>query len=216
MRLTKYGHACVTLTKDDSTLVIDPGGLTPERDALTDADAVLVTHEHFDHFAEERLRQAAADNRRLTVWTCRPVAESLDDLGDRVRVVGDGDAVTVAGFDVEVHGELHEVVHPDVPPVPNIGFLVDVAVFHPGDAFTVPGRPVPTLLVPTSAPWLKLVDVIGYLREVAPGRAYSVHDGLLNDAGLGLVDSQLAGEGERAHADFRRLRPGERVDLDPA
>lgn len=215
MRLTKLGHACVRLRKGDATLVVDPGALTPEQDALSDADAVLVTHEHFDHFDAARLRRAAAENPRLTVWTCREVAGVLDDLGSRVRVVGNGDAVTVAGFEVQVYGEQHAVIHPDLPVVANVGFLVDGEVFHPGDAFTVPDRPVPTLLVPTSAPWLKISEVIDYLREVAPERAYSVHDGILNEAGLGLVDGQLGREGERAGADFRRLPPGESVELTP-
>ena len=213
MRLTKLGHACVRLRKDDTTLVIDPGGLTPEQDAIDGAAAVLITHEHFDHLDAARLRRAAADNPALTIWTCREVADLLDDLGDRVRVVGHGDAVTVAGFEVEVHGRTHAVIHPDFPPVANVGFFVDGTVFHPGDAFTVPGRPVPALLAPTNAPWLKVSEVIDYLREVAPERAYSVHDGLLNDAGLGLVDAQLGREGERAGAEFRRLTPGESVDL---
>lgn len=51
-----------------------------------------------------------------------------------MHVVGAGDALTVAGFDVQVHGEWHAVIHPDVPRMPNVGFLVDGLVFHPGDA----------------------------------------------------------------------------------
>jgi L-ascorbate metabolism protein UlaG (beta-lactamase superfamily) len=213
MRLTKLGHSCVRLQKDDRTLVIDPGGLTPEGDALAGADAVLITHEHFDHYQAERLRQALTDDPRLTVYTCRAVAGELDDLGDRVRTVGDGDSLAIAGFDVAVAGQKHEVVHPDVPPVENIGFLIDGEVFHPGDAFTV--LEAPTLLVPGQAPWMKAPEMIEYLRAVAPRRAFAVHDGLLNDFGLGLLDNQLAGEGKRQDAEFRRLQPGESVELIP-
>jgi L-ascorbate metabolism protein UlaG (beta-lactamase superfamily) len=213
MRLTKLGHACVRLRKDDRTLVIDPGSLTPEEDVFEGADAVLITHEHFDHFEGERLRKAMAEDPRLEVWTCRAVAEGLADLGGRVHVTGHGDAVTVAGFELHVYGEKHEVVHPDVPPVANIGFLVDGEVFHPGDAFTVPGVEVPTLCLPTNAPWMKVTDMYAYLREITPARAYSIHDGLLNDVGLKLVDSQLGGEAERSGADVRRLKPGESVEF---
>ncbi|MCW2898034.1 MAG: Zn-dependent hydrolase of the beta-lactamase fold-like protein [Streptosporangiaceae bacterium] len=213
MRLTKLGHACVRLRKDDRTLVIDPGALTPEADAFAGAEAVLITHEHFDHFEGERLRQAMAENPRLEVWTCRAVAEGLSDLGGRVHATGHGDAVTVAGFDVHVYGEKHEIVHPDVPPVDNIGFLIDGEVFHPGDAFTIPGVDLPTLCLPTNAPWMKAPEMFAYLREIEPQRAYSVHDGLLNEFGLGLIDAQLSGEAERSGADIRRLRSGESVEL---
>ncbi|WP_372455652.1 MBL fold metallo-hydrolase [Sphaerisporangium fuscum] len=53
--LTKSGHACVRLEKNGRSLVIDPGRLTPEPDVLTGAEAVLVTHEHFDHLDADRL-----------------------------------------------------------------------------------------------------------------------------------------------------------------
>jgi L-ascorbate metabolism protein UlaG (beta-lactamase superfamily) len=208
MRLTKLGHSCVRLEKDGRRLVIDPGGLTREEDALDGAEAVLITHEHFDHFAAERLRAA---DPRLGVYTCGAVAEDLADLGGRVHTVGEGDSLTVAGFEVAVAGQRHEVVHPDVPPVQNVGFLIDGEVFHPGDAFTVLNAP--TLLVPGQAPWMKAPEMIEYLRAVTPRRAIAIHDGLLNDVGLGLVDSQLTAEGERQRADFRRLRPGESIDL---
>src|SRR4051812_35358807 len=204
MRLTQLGHSCVRLRKDDRTIVIDPGTLTPEEDALEGAEAVLITHEHFDHFAAERLRRALADDPRLGVYTCGAVAKDLEDLGGRVRAVGEGDSLTIAGFEVAVAGQRHEVVHPDVPPVENVGFLIDGEVFHPGDAFTVLND-VPTLLVPGQAPWMKAPEMIGYLRAVTPRRALAVHDGLLNDFGLGLLDNQLVGEGKRQRADFRRL-----------
>jgi L-ascorbate metabolism protein UlaG (beta-lactamase superfamily) len=210
MQLTKLGHACVRLRKDDRTLVIDPGGLTPEGDAITGAEAVLITHEHFDHLEAERLRKALAEDPRLTVYTCGAVADILG-AGDRVRTVGEGDSLTIAGFEVSVVGQKHEIVHPDVPPVDNVGFLIDEEIFHPGDAFTV--VEAPTLLVPGQAPWMKAPEMFQYLRAVAPRRAYAVHDGLLNEIGLSLLESQLSGEGERQNADFRRLKPGESVEI---
>ncbi|GAA4091994.1 MULTISPECIES: MBL fold metallo-hydrolase [Actinomadura] len=213
MRLTKFGHACVRIQKDDRTLVIDPGAFTPEADALAGADAVLITHEHPDHFDADRLRKALADDPSLEVWTSRVVARSLADLGGRVHEVGHGDAVTVAGFDVHVYGEDHEILHPDVPPIPNVGFLVDGEVFHPGDALTVPGEPVPTLCLPGNAPWLKVPEMYSYVREVRPERAFVVHDGLLNDFGLNVMMNHVTTAGKEAGKDFRRLTPGESVEL---
>lgn len=212
MRLTKMGHACVRLEKDDATLVIDPGSLT-EPEALQGADSVLVTHEHPDHLAGDRLREAVTVNPQLEVWTNRSVADHLGGLDGHVHTVGDGDAFSVAGFHVGVLGREHEVIYPDLPPVANIGFFIDDEVFHPGDAFTVPDTPVGTLLLPTNAPWMKLSEMIDYLRDVRPARAYSVHDGLLNEHGLGIVDSTLSKRGAQVNADCRRIEPGETVTL---
>ncbi|GAA1583359.1 MBL fold metallo-hydrolase [Actinomadura kijaniata] len=216
MRLTKLGHACVRLQKDDRTLVIDPGAFSGAAEALAAADAVLITHEHFDHFDADALRKAMAEDPALEVWTSRVVAENLADLGGRVHQVGHGDAVTVAGFEIHVYGREHEILRPDVPPIPNTGFLVDGEVFHPGDALTVPDEPVRTLCLPGNAPWMKIPELYDYSAEVNPERAFVIHDGLLNDIGLNVMNTHVGAAGERIGREFRRLAPGESVELGAA
>ena len=76
------------------------------------------------------------------MWTNKSGAGQLDGPTGRVHVVGHGDTFTAAGFDVHVHGELHAEIHPEIPRVSNVGFLVICLVFHPGDALTVPEEPV--------------------------------------------------------------------------
>lgn len=212
MRLTKYGHACVRVERDGRRLVVDPGGLTDPA-ALDGAEAVLVTHEHFDHFSEETLRRAAEDNPALRVWACSSVARQLDGLGGRVTAVGEGEAFEAAGFDVRVHGAWHAPLHPDIPRVPNVGFLVDGTLFHPGDALTVPGSPVDTLLLPVHAPWSTIGHLIDYVREIAPRDAYAVHDGALNGTGTAMVGGFLGDRGPGTGAAYHRLAAGESVEI---
>lgn len=212
MNLIKHGHACVVLAEEGRRIVIDPGVFTDPA-AFEGADAVLVTHEHADHFEPGRLRAALDAAPGLEVWTNRSVAAALDGLGSRVHVVGAGDAVEIAGFEVRVHGELHAQIHPEIPQVVNVGFLVDGQVFHPGDALTVPDAPVPTLLLPLHAPWSKIAEVIDYVRAVDADQAFAVHDGLLNDAGLGIVGGLLGERGPGTPTPVRRLAPGDSVEL---
>jgi len=212
MELIKYGHACVVLCEGERRLVVDPGAFTDPA-ALDGASAVLVTHEHPDHFLADRLRAAMDADPALEIWTNGSVAGQLEGLGGRVHVVGHGDAVSVAGFDVHVHGELHAQIHPEMPRVKNVGFLVDGQVFHPGDALTVPDEPVATLLLPVHAPWSKASEVIDYVRAVHADQAYAVHDGLLNDTGLGLIGGLLGERGPGTPTPFSRLAPGDSVEL---
>ena len=212
MELTKHGHACVVLSDGDRRLVIDPGAFT-EPTALDGASAVLITHEHPDHFVADRLRAALDADPALEVWTNKSVAAQLEGLGTRVHAVGNGDAVTAAGFEVTVHGELHAEIHPDIPRIPNIGFLVDRQVFHPGDALTVPEEPVATLLLPMHAPWSRTADLIDYVRAVHADQAFGVHDGLLNDTGCGLVTGLLGERGPGTPTPFSRLVPGDSAEL---
>jgi len=192
MQITKFTHSCVAASVDGQRLVIDPGAFTTE-DALTGAAAVLITHEHADHFVEERIRAACAADPALQVYANSAVGAHLDGLGSALHIVGAGDAFTAAGIEVEVHGEWHAVIHPDIPRVKNIGYLVNGSLFHPGDALTVPSRPVQTLMLPAHAPWSKIGELIDYVRAVAPAQSIAVHDGLLNDRGLNLVGTLLGG-----------------------
>jgi L-ascorbate metabolism protein UlaG (beta-lactamase superfamily) len=212
MRLTKLTHACVRLEKDGAVLVIDPGIWT-EPDALDGADAVLVTHEHFDHVDEDRLRAALTANPSLNLWTNSSVAEQAAEFGDRVHAVRQGDTFSAAGFDVHVYGEQHALIHRDVPVIANIGFLVDGTVFHPGDSFTVPEEDVPVLLAPVSAPWLKISEMIDYVREVKPRQGFAIHDAILSDKGLGVVGNWVGLAGKPVGAELSRVEPGTSVDL---
>jgi L-ascorbate metabolism protein UlaG (beta-lactamase superfamily) len=206
VKLTKKRHACVRLDKEGGSLVIDPGGYS-EEDAAVGADVILVTHEHHDHFDQGRLRAALDANPAAELWTLASVADQVSAaFPGRVHTVGHGDTFTAAGFDVQVHGELHAVIHPDLPRITNVGFLVDGAVFHPGDALTVPGHPVDTLLVPVMAPWNKISEVVDYVREVKPRRAVDVHDAMLADLARPTYDTHL---GNLSGADHLRLAPGE-------
>lgn len=208
MRLTKRGHSCVRLESDGVTLVFDPGGYS-DPEALVGADAVLITHEHPDHFVEERIRAAVENKPGLRVFANRAVGAKLDGLGDRLRVVGEGDTFSVNGVEVAVYGELHAVIHPEIPRITNVGYLVDGALFHPGDALTVPDRPVGTLLLPSHAPWSKTAELIEYVRAVRPERVVPVHDGGLSEIGRGMVATLVGGGGPPTGVSYQRVEDGE-------
>ncbi|WP_066522722.1 MBL fold metallo-hydrolase [Curtobacterium ammoniigenes] len=195
MQLTKYTHATVVLTKDDVTIVIDPGTFTPEAEQLAStAAAVLVTHEHGDHLdvdAVQRALQAAPD---LVVYAPEGVADQLG-AADRVHTVHAGDAFGVGPFSVQVFGERHAVIHRDLPTIANVGYLVDGSVFHPGDAYLEPGVPVETLLIPTSGPWSSTAMGVDYIRAVAPKRAIQIHEAMLSELGQKSTARMLGPEG---------------------
>lgn len=214
LTLTKQGHASVRLERQGRVLVIDPGGFS-EENAAVGANALLVTHEHPDHFDEGRLRTALETDPGVELWTLASVARQLAPaFPGRVHTVGHGDTFEAAGFQIAVHGELHAVIHPDIPRVTNVGYLVDDTVFHPGDALTVPDTPVETLLLPLQAPWSKFAEIVDYVRELAPRRAYDIHDGLLSGNAFPIYARMLGPTGPGiAGAEHARLLPGESTRL---
>jgi L-ascorbate metabolism protein UlaG (beta-lactamase superfamily) len=210
MRATKFGHACVRIETDDQVVVIDPGGFT-EREAVDGATVVLVTHEHPDHLDVDHLR--STDAPIYTIDSVRAaIADADGDVAERVRVVTPGEQFD-AGLPVTAVGELHAVIHEDIPRVHNSGYLLDVdgtRVFHPGDAFTAPGgeHTVDVLLLPVHAPWSKISEVIEFAREVGARRSYAVHDGLLNDTGHAVVGRNLHLLLDTDDHSYERVEPG--------
>jgi L-ascorbate metabolism protein UlaG (beta-lactamase superfamily) len=206
MRITKFGHACVRIEQDGRSLVVDPGMFT-EPEAVDGAGAVLVTHEHPDHLDVDRLRRA-----EVPVFTgegaARALQEQAPDVAERVQVVHAGDEVEAAGLRVSVHGEQHAVIHQDIPRIVNTGFCVEDEVFHPGDSFTAPPHPMPVLLVPVHAPWMRLAEAVDFARAHASTSAVAVHDGLLNDNGLTVTRRVMGGLLEASGQEYRRVQPG--------
>jgi L-ascorbate metabolism protein UlaG (beta-lactamase superfamily) len=207
MRFTKFGHACVRLEHDGATLVIDPGTWT-EREAVDGATAVLITHEHPDHYLPDHLLATDAPVLTIEAVAAR-IREEAPAVAERLRVVAPGDEVD-AGLPVTVVGERHAVIHPDLPRFDNSGYLVtagDVRVFHPGDALTAPGVPVDVLCAPVCAPWLKASEAVDFAREVAAPRNVAIHDKVYSEAGLRIVDghfTSLLADGQ----DYVRLADG--------
>lgn len=209
MRITKFGHSCVRLSESGSDVVIDPGGWS-ETESLDGVAAVLVTHEHPDHWTIDQLRATDAP-----VYTIEAVAAQVRDadpaVAERVTVVTPGQELEVAGFAVRVVGEKHAVIHPELKHFDNSGFVLSAGgetVYHPGDSFERPGQDVDVFLGPACAPWARMSELIDFAREVGASRTLAIHDKVYSDLGLGIVDSQMSSFLEKQGGTWHRLTAG--------
>ena len=209
MRITKFGHACVRVEQNGNTLVLDPGAFTG-LDAVDGATAILITHEHADHWTVDHLRRTEAP-----IFTIAAVAEAIrtadPSIAERVTVVAPGESFD-AGLPVRTIGEKHAVIHPELPHFDNSGFLItgDQTLFHPGDAFTSPDERVDVLCIPVCAPWSKMSEVMDYARATEATQYLAIHDRIYSDIGLSLVDARvtsMVGEGSSYS------RPADGTDL---
>ncbi|MFN2494676.1 MAG: MBL fold metallo-hydrolase [Pseudonocardiaceae bacterium] len=180
MQIVHFGQSCVLVETPHARLLLDPGIYSTGFEELTGLDAILVTHQHPDHLDLARLPALLAANPGAELVVDVGSAQPLADAGIAHRVVCPGEHLESAGTTVEVIGGEHGEIHPDIPVVPNNGYLIDGgAVLHPGDSFALPGRDVDVLLLPTVAPWFKLSEAADFLRAVDPGLAVPIHQALL-------------------------------------
>ncbi|MEO8283515.1 MAG: MBL fold metallo-hydrolase, partial [Pseudarthrobacter sp.] len=211
-------HACIRLEKDGKVLVLDPGTFSETAEALDGAHAVLITHEHPDHVDVPAVTRVLGTAAGLAVFAPAGVAATLREeapqAADRIHTVEPGSTFDAAGFDVRSFGGQHALIHPQIPLVANIGYLVDGNVYHPGDSFIIPdGLSVQTLLVPIHAPWSKAAEVVDFVISVRAPQAFQIHDGLLNETGLKMVEGHVARLGGKYGTTFRHLAPRESVEV---
>lgn len=212
MRLTKLEHAALVLDESGKKLFIDPGSFTT---AITDAAravAVVITHEHADHWTTEQLTRILDMSPSVPIYAPAGVAAAA--IGFDVTVVAAGDSVQADPFTLRFFGGKHAVIHPSIPVVDNLGVLVNDTLFYPGDSFTIPeGVDVDVLAVPSSAPWLKASEFMDYVDAVAPKRSFPTHEMVNSVLGKQMANARIKQVTEDAGGEFFPLEPGDSLDL---
>ncbi|MFT4199912.1 MBL fold metallo-hydrolase [Gordonia sp. (in: high G+C Gram-positive bacteria)] len=219
MKITSFGHSCFLADLDGTRILFDPGNLSSGFESLTGLDAVLITHQHPDHADVARLPDLVAANPDAQRW-CDP--QTAAQLGADPRFGSWQDAhagqrFTVGPLTVRATGGRHAVIHPELPVIDNIAYLVGTQdrpgmLLHPGDSFYLPFTKVEVLALPAAAPWMKLSESVDYLRGVEPAAAFPIHQGVLSPAGAGIHNARLA-EMRKPGTEFTVVEPGATVEF---
>lgn len=212
MRVTKFEHASLRIDQNGETLLIDPGSFTTPLDDLGDVVAVVLTHEHPDHWTPEHLDRILRMAPGVPIFGPAGVARAAE--GYEVTVVSPGETRTVGGFTLRFFGGTHEIIHSSIPVIENVGVLVNNELYYPGDSYAVPeGVEVGTLAAPLGAPWLKIGEAIDYVLAVKPRRAFGTHDMTLSVAGKTMHRQRLEWATQQGGGEFLVLEPGESLDI---
>lgn len=204
MKLTKYEHACFTLEKDGKLLVVDPGVLTTSLGTPENVAAIVITHEHPDHFDSNALGALLVHNPGMVIYAHENITKQLGDTLPH-EAVSSGEVITVGPFALEFFGGQHAVIHPSIPVVANLGVMVNDTIYYPGDSFTEPGKKVNVLALPVTAPWLKISEVIDYVVKIQAELVFPTHDGVASDFGKQLPDRLIPSFVENYGGSYQRL-----------
>lgn len=212
MHVIKHEHAALTIRELGKTLVVDPGSFT---DPLTDVSnlvAIVLTHEHPDHWTPEHLRRLLSQAPKAQLFGPQGLADAA--AGFDVTVVAPGDRVEVGPFSLEFFGGQHVIIHESIPVIDNVGVMINDRLYYPGDSYAVPeDRAVALLAAPLGAPWLKIGEAMDFVLAVSPKACFGTHDMTLSVIGRTMARQRLRWATEEGGGEFIELDPGMATDV---
>lgn len=206
MYIQKFQHACLELTKDNASLVIDPGGWTQDFEPNNHTVGLVITHEHGDHFDKAQLQKVLEKNPEVCIYAHVSIIAQLGNYLGKKQPVEVGETVVVGPFSLRFTGGTHATIHPDYPVPTNFGVIVDDGkLYYPGDSYALPDCDVETLAVPASAPWMKMSEAMDFITAIKPKTCFPTHDTLLSEQGHGLTKAWLEKAAEKVGATYKVL-----------
>ena len=212
MKLTKLEHAALILEDDGTKLFVDPGSFTTPITDAAGTVAVVITHEHGDHWTPEQLERILKASPDAVIYGPEGVANAATDFD--VTVVHAGDVVEAGPFRLRFFGGRHAVIHSSIPVVDNVGVIVNDVLVYPGDSFADPElEEIDVLAVPSSAPWLKAGEFIDYVLRLKPRHAFSTHEMVNSVLGKQMADGRIAWAVEQGGGTFIDLQPRDSYEV---
>ncbi len=211
MQVTKYEHSCLDIVEGTSRLVVDPGVYSKSFENFMSISAVVVTHEHQDHFDPEKITAIIEQNPDVQIFTTQEVAEKI--TAHEVIVVHNGTSHQVDDFTLEFFGEQHATIDESYPVCQNTGVLVNGKLYHPGDSLVACPKPYQVLAVPTMAPWLKFSEAVSFIEASPAKTVFPSHNGFINADGEALYDRLFGTICQQTQKTYQFISPGESIEV---
>lgn len=228
MKIKKISHCCLVVTIGGKTILTDPGTFSTDQDTMTGIDAVVITHEHGDHFHADSVQAIVKNNPKAVIIANAAVGKHLDELNIVHTVIDGRTKGTIAGgsgvdLAIEAFDCRHEEIFEEMGQVQNTAYLISGSgadagknFFIPGDAYCDPGAAarVDVLALPVAGPWCRIPDALRYGIKVKPRAAFPIHDAMLIKGARAFV-YQMVGNilKERAGTAFTPMQDGDEAEF---
>ena len=191
----------------NSRLVIDPGRFSPSFTKFDAIQVLVLTHVHRDHFDKDTVSKIVTVNPNIIIYAPKQVANEIANL--QVTIPEIGKSYKASGFTLEFFGGQHELYDG----FENIAVLVNSTLFHPGDSYTTPSKPIKLLAAPAAAPWLRVAEASEFIATCKAETVIPIHDALLSEVGKE-VHYRILGEATaQAGSKWQVLEPGESIEI---
>jgi len=212
MKITRYGHSCLLVEENGVRVLTDIGIMNETPDAI-DVSAIVISHEHGDHFDIEKIKEVLSRNTDAKIITHAAVGEKLKEAGIEFIAIEPGESLNINGFMIESYGTDHAIIYETVP-CRNTGFLLAERLLMPGDALhDIPSKPVEILALPTGGPWMKIAEAVDYAKGIKPKVVFPIHDAIYTEQALQGVGAWMTNFLPPLGIEFVDLRAGENKEF---
>lgn len=192
MQITKFAQSCLIVEVDSGArLLIDAGFHVVGMRSLTDVgtiDAALYTHQHRDHFDPRWAAELSEGG--IPIFANADVCSLFE--GHAIQV-DPGTTFRAADVPVEAHDLPHMPMVDGRPGPPNLGFVIDGRLLHPGDANELGALRADILAAPIAGPSLSARDAYLMVEGTGASRVIPVHyDHFLADPDLFAAQCPIA------------------------
>ena len=211
MKISKFQHACLVIEEGKTVIVVDPGNLSSDFIMPHKVDAIVITHEHADHFDESLVNQILTKNPKAEVIAHQSISGRFTNYS--AVAAKPGESHVVGDISLRFFGGQHAQIAEGIQVPANIAVLFNERLFYPGDSFATPeGVDVQELALPVAAPWLKISEPMAYLGAIKPSFAFPTHDQILSAEGKEIADRMIGAVASGIGATYRRL-DGLKIEL---
>ena len=186
VKLHALVHASIRIEFDGKQLLIDPvrklGNRSIDYSTMPKADYILVTHEHFDHFDKDAIKQLSTDRTRLI--TNQRCAEMMDygevmGNGDEKRISKEISVEAVPAYNTT---EGHLQFHPKGRDNGYVLTLDGLRIYIAGDTEDIPEmaalRDIDIAFLPCNQPYTMTTDqLIRAAKAIKPKVLFPYHYG---------------------------------------
>lgn len=184
LKITFVGHGTLYLTFKDKIIHVDPVSRYADYSQMPEADIILITHAHGDHFDKSALDKILTEETEL-IYT-----QKCADQYSGGTVMENGDTLTVQGIKIEAV-PAYNIVHMRSPGVPyhpkgeGNGYVLtlgDKRVYIAGDTENIPEmkelKDIDIAFLPMNLPYTMSPEMVAEaVKAFRPAILYPYHYG---------------------------------------
>ena len=208
VKISKHVHSCLLIEDGGKVVLVDPGNYSREEkglsiNAIPQLDALVITHEHQDHFDMPTVQLLVAKFPNLPIFTTPSVKDML--ANEHIE------AQTTGNEFIQLIPVPHEKIWMGEP-VPNVMATIFNRFTTPGDSHSFKTT-TEILALPVQAPWGSTTRAVELALELKPKVIIPIHDWHWRDEARRGIYARLVDYFAQFGIDFKAVETGQSFDV---